>query len=192
MKKKPLLFALLALAIVTSLTAGTLAVYTSTVDLGTATVQVKKYAFAGSGKIEGNEKAILLAPTEAMTYQFTITNEDKDIKSEVPLTYAIKANFVDAATKMPGLAAQLFIVNGNGQGNGNRKLLANSVNGMINYDSKQDNVKDVLKAEGKTEVRNFEVVLTWGVATDSAHTNAGETVTSTGGLSVDVIATQVT
>lgn len=189
MKKKPLLFALLALAIVTSLTAGTLAVYTSTVDLGTATVQVKKYAFAGSGKIVGDKTAILLAPTESMTYQFTITNTYNGTISEVPLKYAIEADFADAANKMPGLTAQLK------RGD---TILATSVNGKINYDSQNgpDN-KDVLTA-GSTNERTFEVVLTWGAANaetaanNTAHTNAGINNKETGGLSVDVIATQVT
>ena len=64
-KSKKLLLVVLALAILTSLTAGTLAVYTKTVSL-TGQIEAKKFAFAATGGIEGDKKAINLAPTESM------------------------------------------------------------------------------------------------------------------------------
>ncbi|MBE0601414.1 MAG: hypothetical protein IH607_06465, partial [Firmicutes bacterium] len=73
--KKKLLLVVLALAILTSLTAGTLAVYTKTIEK-TATVEAKKFAFSVEGSIQDDKKAINLAPTESMNYNFSITNVD--------------------------------------------------------------------------------------------------------------------
>lgn len=107
MKKKPLLFALLALAIVTSLTAGTLAVYTKSVELGAA-VAVKKFAFTSTGGIDSDNPSIKLAPGESDSYSFTVSNtDDKKNVAEVDLNCDIKIDIKDAIASMTGLTVTL-------------------------------------------------------------------------------------
>lgn len=107
MKKKPLLFALLALAIVTSLTAGTLAVYTKSVNLA-GDVKVKRFAFDAKGGSASVENPIKLAPTETKTYAFQVMNFEgvNGQAAEVPLDYIITVD-IDGADEMVGLTAVL-------------------------------------------------------------------------------------
>jgi hypothetical protein len=66
MNKKKLLLVLLALAIVTSLSAGTLAIYTKTVSTSEQ-VQAKRFAFASPGTTSVSTDGIQLAPGETAT-----------------------------------------------------------------------------------------------------------------------------
>ena len=174
MKKKTLLLTLLALAIVTSITAGTLAVYTKSVTLD-AKVEIKKFAFAAAGKIEGDAKSINLAPKESQVYLFTVTNyEGKDgSPAEVPLDYAVSINFSDAAIKMPGLTAILLK---------DKVEVGTAENGIINY-------KDSTPA-GTAETHEYVLTVTWAGDDSVAQSAAGNAQTATNGLKVIVNATQ--
>ena len=110
MKKKPLLFALLALAIVTSLTAGTLAVYTKSVTLD-GDVQIKKFAFSAKGE-DTYVKAVKLAPGHDDTTAFTVTNADKNGQAEVDMNYTIVVDITETEKAMKGLMAELINENG--------------------------------------------------------------------------------
>lgn len=106
--KKKLLLVVLALAILTSLTAGTLAVYTRTVTK-TATVEAKKFAFSVEGSIEDGNSTINLAPSESMDYNFSITNVDEnDAVAEIALEYRTTITFSGATAAMPGLTVKLY------------------------------------------------------------------------------------
>ena len=107
MKKKYLLLTFLALAIITSLTAGTLAIYTSANDLAATEVTAKKFAFS-SAKSAGYSQSVKLAPTESQDYPFTVTNLDGTTPSEVPMYYTINVDIDEVIAAMPGLTVELL------------------------------------------------------------------------------------
>ncbi len=157
MKKKPLLFALLALAIVTSLTAGTLAVYTKSVSLA-GDVAVKRFAFDSKGGNASGVNAIKLAPTETQTYSFNVTNFEGDgAAAEVPLDYTITVD-IDGADTMVGLTAVLT--------KGTVEL-GRTTNGVFTSEAQN------LPANAKT-TDDYVVTLTWNdVANDATQSNVG-------------------
>lgn len=175
MKKKYLLLTLLALAVVTSLTAGTLAVYTKSVSMNAA-VEIKKFAFAAAGSIEGEAKSINLAPTESKNYNFTVTNFEGDNGSpaEVPLDYTVYVDFADAAAKMPGLTAVLA--------KDGKEVAAANAGGTITY-------KDETPA-GAATTHKYVVKLTWAGSDNAAQSAAGLAKAATQGLKVTVTAVQ--
>ncbi len=179
MKKKPLLFALLALAIVTSLTAGTLAIYTRTLDLN-AGIEIKRFAFNATGGVVGDTKAIKLAPGEEMKYQFSITNfKDKESPAEVPLDYDISIDFIDATKKMPGLTATLDKTDGTSE-----------IHVGTTDDGHIEDKDQSPASKAKTIV--YTLTVKWGGTDDKEHTKAGTAVKETKGLNITVTATQAT
>lgn len=174
MKKKSLLFALLALAIVSSLTAGTLAIYTKSVDLK-GNIEIKKFAFGATGGVANDATAIKLAPQESQNYNFTINNFEADgAPSEVPLNYTIAIDFSNAATTMPGLKASLKT---------NGTEVATDTSGIITYTAAKS------EASVKTSL-DYVLTLTWGGTDDAGHTDAGLAQSATEGLKIDITATQ--
>ena len=180
MKKKPLLFALLALAIVTSLTAGTLAVYTKSVEL-TGDVKVKRFAFDAKGGNATGEHAIRLAPTETETYSFEVTNfEGNSQAAEVPLEYTISVD-IDGADEMVGLTAILK------KGD---TVLGSTTNGSF---ITKDTFSEVLRLPKDVKTTDkYVVTLTWqDVATDATQSNVGKAAKQyNSGLKVTVNAVQ--
>ena len=175
--KKKLLLVFLALAIMTSLSAGTLAVYTRTVT-DAEQIVAKRFAFSASGSIAGDNQAIVLAPTESMQYDFTMANFDTvgGPVAEVPLTYNVSIDFRSAAAAMPGLKATLY--------EGTTKL-AESTNGIIVYNTQS--------AANATFNHTYKVTLTWADdgSSNTGHTTAGTNkVTFANGLTLKVVATQ--
>ena len=178
--KKKLLLVVLALAILTSLTAGTLAVYTRTV-VDTERVEAKRFAFSAAGNIAGDSKSINLAPTESMVYEFSIANVDENSEAiaEVPLKFDVTINYAKAFTDMPGLKAELYF--------GDEKVGVYT-DGKITYTAQS-------KA-GELFDNDYKVVLTW-VDADSATGHAAQTSAGSSkvnlptGLTLTVVATQV-
>ena len=177
MKKKTLLLTLLALAIITSISAGTLAVYTKNVTLGAA-VEIKKFAFDAAGSIDGGTNVINLAPKEAKKYTFTVNNflKEDGAPAEVALDYEVAIDFSDAAGKMPGLTAELFK-------DDDKKPVETAVDGKIKYrNSTPENVATTHK---------YVLTLTWAGGSDADHYTAGTAADlTTKGLSVIVNASQ--
>ena len=175
--KKKLFLVILALAILTSLTAGTLAVYTKTVT-ETEKIEAKRFAFSAAGDISGDSTSINLAPTESMEYDFTIANVDKKggPVAEVPLNFNVTINYAQAASQMPGLKATLYA--------GDEEI-GQYADGQITYTASS-------KASELYE-GSFKVVLTWA---DDGSNNVGQTtagnskVTLPTGLTLTVVATQ--
>ena len=178
--KKKLLLVVLALAILTSLTAGTLAVYTRTLS-DSETVAAKRFAFSLAGQLEGENTSINLAPSESMKYNFVISNADSegDPRAEVALAYKVTINYAQAATDMPGLTATLKDKSGKTVGD-------YSTAGQITYTTQS--------AANAEFDEPYSVTLEW---VDDGSNNSGQTtagssrVTLTSGLSVSVNATQV-
>lgn len=185
MKKKPLLFALLALAIVTSLAAGTLAIYTKKVDLA-GDVQVKKFAFDAKGGNGTEVTSVKLAPTESQTTDFEVTNYEKDSPpAEVDLDYVITVDIQETAKTMIGLRAELLGEDGNPL-----SVLVNASGTVLTYKGKLD--------AGTPDIDTYKVKLTWahdaGANNDNKEqTDVGiEAKTFTKGLKITVTATQAT
>ncbi len=192
MNKKKLLLILLALAIVTSLSAGTLAIYTKTVSTSEK-VQAKRFAFASTGTTSVSTDGIQLAPGETADYGFTVTNYNVDSTgkktgdaAEVPLQYQIT---VDWASALSGTASS-------GQGNlenltatlyqDGTKLTTTDTSGKLTYTSE--------KIEENTATESDYVVkLTWQDkgSQDAKDTEAGSSdVTFAKGLKITVTANQ--
>jgi hypothetical protein len=175
--KKKLLLVVLALAIMTSLTAGTLAVYTRTVTK-TATVEAKQFAFSAEGSIEDGKQTISLAPTESMDYNFSIANVDEENGpiAEVPLKFDVTISFSGALSAMPGLVVKLYH---------DGEEVGDYTDGQIKYTAQSS--AGVLFSE------DYTVTLTWvDSADDAAQTVKGQdNVTVTQGLVVAVVAEQI-
>ncbi len=175
--KKKLFLVILALAILTSLTAGTLAVYTKTLT-DTEKIEAKRFAFSAEGDIAGDSTSINLAPTESMEYDFSIANVDSKggPVAEVPLTFNVSINYKEAAGKMPGLVATLY--------SGEEKV-GKYADGEITYTA--------YSKAGEIFEGAYKVVLTW---TDDGSNSTGQTtagnakVSFATGLTLTVVATQ--
>ncbi len=158
MNKKKLLLVLLTLAIVTSLSAGTLAVYTTTADPIQGSVQIKKFVFTAAGT-SGDSTTVKLAPKDVKDYTFTVSNADGSAVAEVPLDYTISIDYSSARSAMPGLKADLI---------SGSTTLKSDVSGSFSY-----TVTNVpAGGEGRTD--SYVLRLTWADSTDSAQTTAGE------------------
>ena len=181
MKRKKLLLVLLTLAIVTSLTAGTLAIYTKSVTM-TSSVEAKKFAFTASGAVESDTKKLDLAPQESQNYNFVVTNHDGNTPAEVALNYTISVNYSEAAEKMPGLTATLKVLNGSKYEDVKGATVSN---GKITFTSSTP--------ANKVADHNYQITLLWA---DNGTQNAGQTSAGAGkvtlgkGLEVTVAAEQ--
>lgn len=172
--KKKLMITLLALAIVTSVTAGTLAVYTKSVDLR-GDIVIKKFAFSADGKQYSNQP-IKLAPTEKQSYKFDVTNfEDSTTPAEVPLDYIVSIGFVKATAQMPGLSAKLLE---------DGVQVAETTTGVISWTNSTP--------ESVATTHKYELVVAWDGGTDAGHTGAGLGALATDGIQINVSATQST
>ena len=173
MKKKKLLLTLLALAIVTSVTAGTLAVYTKSVELK-GDILIKKFAFNADGEQYSNQP-IKLAPTEKQSYKFDVTNfETSTTPAEVPLGYVIAIDFSGATAQMPGLTAILM--------EDGKQVGDKTTNGIIKWNNKTP--------ENIATTHKYELIVAWDEGIDSQHNIAGQGPLNTSGLVISVSATQ--
>jgi hypothetical protein len=175
--RNKLLFVVLALAILISLTAGSLAVYAKTVT-DTRQVSAKRFVFSAVGDIAGDDTVIRLAPTESMEYDFTISNVDDltGLAAEVPLQYDITINYALAASMLPGLAATLY---------SGGETVGVYENGYITYTAQSP--------AGVLFENSYRVVLTWvdDGSSDAQQTAAGSRKVSLNtGLALTVEATQ--
>lgn len=186
--KKKLLLIVLALAILTSLTAGTLAVYTRTVMDKDADVVAKRFACSTTATKQIDNATINLAPTEYMEYEFTIANYDegkRELPAEVPLDFVMTFDFDNAYLLMDGLKAELYEKGGD-------EPVAVNEGGSLKYNE--------VIAGGTAAESTYVLVVTWEdrsevVSEDDAATklqnSAGRVKTSTA-LSLTVVATQYT
>lgn len=174
MKKKKLLLILLALAIVTSVTAGTLAVYTKTLEVGTDVV-IKKFAMSVGGEVDSGAASIKLAPKDKESYSFSVSNSDIGGIAEVPLEFKVSIDFSDAVSKMTGLTA---------------KLTGNGINGNVQINDGKYEFSFRTEA-GKKVDNNYKLEIEWKDADNKAQTDEGTSVLSTTGLKISVNATQI-
>ncbi len=172
--KKKLLLVVLALAILTSLTAGTLAVYTKTIEK-TATVEAKQFAFSVEGSVEDGSEVISLAPTESMDYNFSITNVENGAVAEIPLEYTTTIDYSKAIASIPDLEVKLY-KDGSEFGDA-------SVPGKITFTAQSD--------AGTTFLGEYKITFKWADDGDGETQVSQTDVSVTGGLLVSVVAEQI-
>jgi len=95
--------------LVTSLTAGTLAVYTSRIDLSPVTISAKRFALGVNQGSQG-EFDLRIGPGDLVSYQFIVTNENSngDV-SEVDMDLLIEADFSNIISSIPDVEIQLLM-----------------------------------------------------------------------------------
>jgi len=181
MNKKKLLLVLLTLAIVTSLSAGTLAVYTTQDTWTQGTVQIKKFAFAAAGN-SGETTTVKLAPKEKTVYHFTVSNTENSVTAEVPLKYTINVDYSGAKGAMTGLQATLK--------DDSTTLVDSNTTGSISYASTSS-----LPADTST-TRNYTLTLYWPDGDNTTQTTEGSDADALGnttyGMTITVNAEQDT
>ena len=182
MKRKYLLLTFLALAIITSLTAGTLAIYTTTETWDGNNVQAKKYIFTTTGN-QSFAANVKLAPTESQDYLFTVSNADGSAVAEIPLDHTVVVDYSGPLSQMKGLQATLY-----------RRLKSSpeadwsvaktDSTGSFTFSG------DLMKASSST-TWEYKLTLTWTDTDNTSQTSSGETP-SAKSFSIKVTATQNT
>lgn len=92
--KKFLLTAVLILAVVTSLTAGTLAAYNQKIDLTGGDVTAKKFSFTATGS-NGFSTPVDIIPGDTVKYRFEINN-DSEIKVDFKVAAVLTGDLSQA------------------------------------------------------------------------------------------------
>ena len=119
MMKRALILTVLLLMILTSLNAGTLAVYTSTIDLAILPVSAKRFAL-GVNQGSTSEFDLQIAPGDVVTYNFDVANTDSEGRvSEVDMDLLVEADFSSVYDALPGMEVQLLL-----QAGSNRQQVA--------------------------------------------------------------------
>ncbi len=109
--KRMLTIMLLVLAISASLIAGTLSMYTITIDdLASGSVVAKEFVFVEEG-VDSFQKGVKIAPTENEQWQFTVKNYDASGVTETDLYYRLTFQVGATEGKEP-IEPLLVTVNG--------------------------------------------------------------------------------
>ena len=117
---------ILLLMLCTSLTAGTLAVYTSRIDLTPVTISAKRFVL-GVDQGGQDEFDLRIGPGETVSYQFVVTNENASAEvSEVDMDLYISADFSNIRASMPSVGIQLLL-------NGSQVAAADSAGSLSYY-----------------------------------------------------------
>ena len=112
--KRGIKIILLLLMVVTSLNAGTLAIYTSTVDLAVLPVSAKRFAL-GVNQGGQTEFDLHIAPGEMVSYNFDVTNANEDGRvSESDMDLQVQADFSAIRNNIPGIEIHLLLQGENG------------------------------------------------------------------------------
>ena len=126
--KKSLLIAVLILAVLTSLTAGTLAKYTKTVT-ESADFDAKKFFFSGSGTVVAGGD-LHIAPGDTKEYAITLTQS-----SDVPMTYTVQSSPSGNASFLALLGANSLITYKIGAGAAQDVTAAVKSSGRFTFDT---------------------------------------------------------
>lgn len=113
--KKFLLTAALILALVTSLTAGTMAYYSAEVDTISSTITSKSFNFTAEETSNSFTTGIKIAPGDKVQYLITVNNSS-EVRTDATVTAALSVSFtgltVDVAHTGTSIAANSSKVDG--------------------------------------------------------------------------------
>ena len=120
---------ILILMLITSLTAGTLAVYTSRIDLAPVTISAKRFAL-GVNQGGQDEFNLQIGPGELISYQFVVTNQNAsgDV-SEVDMDLMINADFSQIRAALPDIEMGLIM----NTGGGDQQVAVVNADGLLSY-----------------------------------------------------------
>lgn len=171
---KLLVKVLLVCMILTCMSSGTLAVYTTTLDNQMQTTVTAKRFFIGVNAVE--EMNVRLAPGESVARAFTLTNiNEKGFATEVDMDVTIAADYTSLyALGIPGLRVYLADDKDN-------FLKETDPDGNFSYTEKR-----AFKADAGEE-RTFKMVFEWSVDEDVPITFSGK---SASGLTMYITGTQ--
>lgn len=123
--RKSVRILILVLMLFTSLTAGTLAVYTSRIDLTPVTIAAKRFVL-GVNQGGQDEFSLQIGPGELVSYQFVVTNENTDGEvSEVDMDLIINADFSQIRTNLPDIEINLMM--------GDQQVASADTSGSLSY-----------------------------------------------------------
>ncbi|PKM52562.1 MAG: sugar-binding protein [Firmicutes bacterium HGW-Firmicutes-7] len=175
--KKYIFILLLMLTIVSSMVAGTLAIYTTSIDnLADGSVVAKEFIFVGEGT-DTFQHGVKIAPLETVQWQFKIKNYENHVITETDLYYKIIFNINASSNKnaIEPLIVTVKDLNGN---------IRNSVSGVGTLD-----VLDSFSLSENGQEKDYIVEIYWpdegNADTDYAGGNYGTSV------NVEAIASQI-
>ena len=149
--RKTLRVLILLLMLFTSLTAGTLAVYTSRIDLSPVTISAKRFVL-GVNQGGQDEFDLRIGPGELVSYQFDVTNQGTDGGvSEVDMDLMIDADFTAIRASLPDVEIKLLM----NSGSGNIEVAAADSSGILSYHS-----SSAFSASAAKEL-NFSLTFYW-------------------------------
>lgn len=125
--RKSLRMLALLLMLITSLTCGTMAVYTSSIDLTPLTIAAKRFVL-GVNQGGQDEFDLKIGPGETVSYQFDVTNRNSsgDV-SEVDMDLLIDADFSAIRSSLPNVEIALLL--------GSSKVATTDSSGALSYHS---------------------------------------------------------
>jgi len=142
---------ILFLMLITSLTAGTLAVYTSRIDLAPVTISAKRFVL-GVNQGGQDEFDLRIGPGELVSYQFDVTNQNSEGGvSEVDMDLQIEADFSAIRAGLPNVEIQLMLRTGSS----NIQVASANSAGMLSYSN-----TSIFRASA-AKVLNFSLNFYW-------------------------------
>ncbi|MEG2187086.1 MAG: hypothetical protein RR085_07160 [Clostridia bacterium] len=177
MKKKTLLMTLLVLAIVTALSAGTLAVYTSTVDVTTDDITAKTF-FINAKKNEVKQFVAKMAPGEKISYAFDVSNAEGGAVSEVPLIVSTVLDVKDDFYKVfPGAEITM-------------RQNTNAETRVYSATSKPDALVTKMPLQAQAQTQSWILDIYWPADGDNAAHTAQQGQISVSPIKISVTGTQ--
>lgn len=146
--KKILPALLLILAIASSLLAGTIAFYTTSVDIAAGSVTAKEFIFLGDDSQSFTHNASI-APSETVDWSFTVKNYEDSLITETDQYYKLIFSVTGAEGKKPIEPLVVEVVDGAGK-------VRNSFTGPGNFE-----ILDKFPLETKGQSHSYRVVLHW-------------------------------
>lgn len=125
--KRIVFILLLVLTMVSSIVAGTLAMYTASIDdLAEGSVVAKEFVFVGEG-MDSFRQGIKIAPGETVKWQFKVKNYQNHVITETDLYYKLTFNVLASAGKNAIEPLNVTVKDGGGN-------VVNSVTGVGTFD----------------------------------------------------------
>jgi hypothetical protein len=165
MTRKKIILLLLALAITTSLSAGTLAIYSKSVTAVDNSVRAKLFSFTTNGA-RTFDTDFLLAPKDSWCYSFSVNNFDGAGTTEVALDYTVTVNDRDATNALTGLKTTLEKQIGNNRWIVLATSTAADTNGAFSLKDDGYNASGKSSGKGATDAGKkstitYRITLTW-------------------------------
>jgi hypothetical protein len=125
--KKVILVLLMVLTMASSLVAGTLAKYTTSIDkLADGSVVAKEFIFTGAGT-DTFQQGVKIAPSETVNWKFKVKNYSNSIVTETDMYYKLTLNVAASAGKSAILPLKVIVRDSSGN-------VLNSVTGIGSFD----------------------------------------------------------